>query len=440
MFKRTWMLCCLALWVFSAAALADVTGSFDFHITLIPEGTQTEAVKQQLDLQSNLVVNVTVSGMTLGVDIGFGTTGIEFAILSLTTNLGALTVFDEFVFATPFYNSSASDPILGSEIHPTTNSAGQVNGLTFVKKRIQLAVNIAGVNFTNLAIFEDVDFPNPFTYVNTVYNPGGFDDPTDNGTGLINQTPSFGFGDIITLEGQTVSGINLTSTTGICARFEDNIIKKRSWPESVNAACGSKTFGDETKSLILFDFQSLSLSGISVGGVNIDGEVVLRPNHPAQGRTQVGFNVLDLADVVSDFRFDDMTTLNLSQIQVDIVSGNLNASLFDFNGDLKADLLTASFNVILNPNQNPASLTILMVDVAQEGWVYVKPILTIERGSLVYSTGTVFDSGFNGPADLSWRFTEFRFSGEFGDTSFNAQLIYQPSGMLQGNLEFGVVF
>src|SRR5574337_948947 len=87
---------------FTAVTKADVTGSFDIHITINPEGKQTEAVRFVFDLQSNLVINVTLSGLTFGADLGFGTTGVEFAILSLNTNLGALAVNDDFVFASPF--------------------------------------------------------------------------------------------------------------------------------------------------------------------------------------------------------------------------------------------------------------------------------------------------------------------------------------------------
>src|SRR3990172_7882121 len=87
---------------FTAMTKADVTGSFDIHITLSPEGTQTEAVKFFIDFQSNLQINVTLSGLTFSADLGFGTTGVEFAILGLTTNLGALAIHDDFVFAPPF--------------------------------------------------------------------------------------------------------------------------------------------------------------------------------------------------------------------------------------------------------------------------------------------------------------------------------------------------
>lgn len=55
---------------FTAMTKADVTGSFDIHITLNPEGGQTEAVKYFFDIQSNLQINVTLSGLTFSVEPG----------------------------------------------------------------------------------------------------------------------------------------------------------------------------------------------------------------------------------------------------------------------------------------------------------------------------------------------------------------------------------
>src|SRR5574337_35581 len=149
----------LAFLLFSgiaAVSKADVTGSFDIHITLNPEGNQTEAVKFFIDFQSNLVVNVTLSGLTFGADLGFGVTGVEFAILSLTTNLGALAVNDDFVFATPFGCSLVPGTWSGQRDGANVGPIGDVG---FVKKRIELELNIAGITLTNLALFEDVDFP-----------------------------------------------------------------------------------------------------------------------------------------------------------------------------------------------------------------------------------------------------------------------------------------
>src|SRR3990172_1345409 len=244
---------------FTAMTKADVTGSFDIHITLNPEGNQTEAVKFYIDFQSNLQINVTLSGLPFSAALGFGTTGVEFAILGVTTNLGALSIHDDFVFAPPFgcaaYGNSSAPTVLdaaanaggqcaGINVFPAGDGDGDGvvdNAVGFVKKRIEMELNIAGITLTNLALFEDVDFPDINGTNNHEHDHASGDGTQVYFVGQTNntvddQTPTYGFGDVITLSGQTVSGITVTGSTTICASGT-NTIKKRSWPYEVNKAC-----------------------------------------------------------------------------------------------------------------------------------------------------------------------------------------------------------
>src|SRR3990172_3223826 len=136
-----------ALVAFACPVQADVTGNFSLNLTLIPEGVQTEATKYFIDLQTFLRLNWTFSGITLSPDLAFGVTGPEYAVLGLQTSLGALSISDEFVFGTPFYNSGGGP----KNIHPTFNANGEPNGLVFVKKRVRTEANIAGFTISNLA-------------------------------------------------------------------------------------------------------------------------------------------------------------------------------------------------------------------------------------------------------------------------------------------------
>ncbi|HEY5597158.1 MAG TPA: hypothetical protein VIL47_07820, partial [Candidatus Bipolaricaulota bacterium] len=398
-----------ACWSFNA--LADVTGSFDLHIFLEPESTQIEAVKYIIDLQSNLIVNVTVSGLTFGPDLGMGTTGIEFSILNLTGALGALTLREQAVFATPFVSLDVGN--LPSQIVPTINAPGVFNGVAFVSSRLTTELNVAGVSFRNEAIFEDVDFHGPFdvpdrnldngdvnhdgcpgvcgvdddgdgqidegnvndddedgridedpvgdanldgcpgrcgvdddgdTFVDLadpeviacgapcftadddedglvdedqgdalfdedpfgdangdgcpgvcgvdddndgVADEGPIDDDDEDGfvdedlgktvyfVGKVNnipgdQTPSFAFGDRFTILGQTVSGINVTTSVGLCFSTTPKQIKKRSFNGSVNPECAGPLTPPITppeKTALFFDFLNLKVQNVSIGGL-----------------------------------------------------------------------------------------------------------------------------------------------------------------------------
>jgi hypothetical protein len=435
---------------FAAVTKADVTGSFDLKITLNPEGTQTEAVKFEIDLQSNLVVNVTLSGLTFGADLGFGVTGVEFAVLSVNTNLGALAVSDQFVFAEPFgcVNFGAGCP--GNAVFPMGDGDGDGvidRAVGFVKKRIGLELNIAGITLSNLAMFEDVDFPdiNPvnhhehdhFTVIGTPYFLNGTDTVVDN------QTPTFGFGDVITVSGQTVSGITIIGSTALCASGV-NTIKKKSWLYEVNKACTAAFGSDGTpleggaKTPLLFEEETLTIAGVEIGGVDISMTTTWVPNGPVSSVIDASFTLLDLADITVRLTSDNITSLSISRINAFIVSGNLALSLTDNGGDLSIDKVVAVLSVTLNQNQNPADLTVVAVTVAGAGLVQLSFSLGISRGPISVDTTTTFagDSG-----ELNWVGTDFAVSADVGTgLSFSASLGYTPSGMGQSVIQLGVVF
>jgi len=252
----------------AATVRGDVSGNFDLDIVLIPDGVQTEAVKFNIDLRSNLEVNVTLSGLTLGVDAGFGNTGPEFSIANLSAALGPVTLFNQLVFATPFFNKTQAVSVSGKDLGPTVNSV-TVNGLTFVKARFGLNFDVAGFTISNLAILEDVDFPNPLTYIQPAYYTEGLDAIVDvGGTGNVNQTPTLGFGNLITLQGQTRNRVTVTGATGLCVRPQLNLIKGRSWPQSVDPGCGD---------LVFFSFETLSVSGLVLFGFDVELDVTWTP-------------------------------------------------------------------------------------------------------------------------------------------------------------------
>ncbi len=450
---------------FAVLSKADVTGSFDLDIALIPEGAQTEAVKFDIDFQANLQLNITLSGITFGADLGFGVTGVEFAVLSLTTNLGALAVFDQFVFAEPFgcFNfpvgvSNSSGGIVGQCSGQNVVPIGDGDGdniidraVGFVKKRIQLELNIAGITLTNLALFEDVDFPdiqgiNASSGLND-HEHDHFDTVTPYFVGQINndiddQTPTFGFGDVITISGQTVSGITVSGATALCASG-NNYIKKRSWVYEVNSAC-TAGFGNGTtpleggaKTPLLFEEETLSISGIEVGGVTINIDTTFRPLEPISSTIIATTSVLDLADITVVFSSDNITNLSLSQISVDIVSGNLSLSLIDLGGDLDIDLSFATLSVVLNPNQNPADFAISLVSVDGVGLVRADFTLGISRGNINLDSTT----RFSGADNLSWASTSFSLDVDGGGgISFGADFSYTPTGMGTTSISLGVTF
>ncbi len=440
---------------FAATSKADVTGSFDLNIQMIAMGTQTEAVQFNFDIQANLQVNVTLSGLTLGADIGFGTTGIEFAILNLNTSLGALQVNDQFVFAEPF--GCTSFPGSGQCSGENVLAIGDGNGdgvvdraVGFVKKRIGLELNIAGITLNNLAIFEDVDFPD-------IQGGGGHEHDHFDGVsalqdvyyvGQVNslvddQTPTFGFGDVITVSGQTVSGITVTGRTAFCANGR-NYIKKRSFAWEVNKACTAGFGNDSTpveggaKTPLLFEREDLIISGVELGGISFDLSTTFIPLQPLSSELNASFTLLDLADITATLTSTNITNLAFDSLSVSVTSGNLTLSLEDTDGNFQFDGTTSSLSLVLNPNQNPADLTITLESDAS-GLSDASFALGISRGILSLDTTTGFAG--DGSGNLDWTGTSFALSVDYGNGfALSANAGFSPSGIGTVVINMGVTF
>jgi hypothetical protein len=422
-----------------------VTGSFNLDILLEPEGTQTESVKMLVDLRSNLQVNVTVSGLTLGFDFGFGTTGIEFGILRLFTSIGAFVLSDQFVFATPFYRTLGG--VGGANIHPTMTSGGVINGPAFVKKRVLVSSNVAGVSISVLAIFEDVDFPNPFLTTDPVYNI----DQVDSIIG--NQTPTYGFGTLITLAGQTVSGIRINARTGLCIQQTANIIKGRAWPESVNKAC-TASIGNNfdnpieggAKTPLLFDFHNFSIRDLFFGdNIKMSLDATWKPNTGLEGSIQTDIDLVDFLDIRLAVSFENLMNLSIRSITTQIFSDNLRLTLVDQGGDLSIETLVAVFSITLNPNQNPASLTSTTTLTEGTGLAGQAFSLQIRRGPFDFTTTTAFGASSNANgSDVEWSGTffsaSFRPTEAFTAPSIEAVFGYAPQGTLGMEFNIGITF
>ncbi len=193
----TILISCLA----SFTVQASVTGSFTIGAAINPQTNSMEMVQTFADLRSQLIVNWEVSGLNAQADIAGGFTGIEHLVFGSSATLGNFHLSNQLAFASPFASISLSSFTFLIPIGP----------ILFVTARAQASTRIVGVTLSNLAIFEDVNFKNPFATL-----PLG---PL--GTPVLPtytaQSQAFRFGDIISLQGQIANSATLTMATGIGA-------------------------------------------------------------------------------------------------------------------------------------------------------------------------------------------------------------------------------
>ena len=333
-------LLCVSLGLAAVPAAGQVHGSSRLDIYAFPIpctvidifklDTPCERTLLSFDIESITNLNITISGMVVTIDSAIGIAGPEHLIIQEIFNLGAVTIHPEMWFATPF------ETVLDANSQPNVVVIPPGEPL-FVKKRLTTILNIAGITLTNLAMFEDVNFPNPGADFGPLIYPA--------------QSQSFGFGDIVTLTGQTVSGITITSTTGFCATLAANTVKKHSAPGSVNPACTATLGGilvepieGGAKTPILFDFENISIGGLSVGGVSAGASLNFRPLTGLQFGTSLNYPFMNIATLAFSFSYSAMGGITADDaFAITLASAPLNISL-SFAGLFELSSANLSFS------------------------------------------------------------------------------------------------
>jgi hypothetical protein len=304
----------IIIFAWHGQSFADVNGDVTLQLGMFPIDTQTESVEFNVDFEVLSNVNWTVSGVTFGSRLALGVTGLEHSIMTLEGHVGPFHILSESVFATPFSNNipddidldgivNASDPdidddgtpnledltpfgnfqamikpdidsdLVENNIDPDIDGDGFLNAVdltpygnnfvitpfispigptVFVKKRFTTTLNLGGFQITNLSIFEDINFTHPFPAEVQSYSA---------------TSQNFRFGNIITIVGQTVSGINLRSVTGMGADPDiPNLIKKASFKGSV---CPGNTNIPAAEQNFTFCVEQLFIDNIHIGSLEL---------------------------------------------------------------------------------------------------------------------------------------------------------------------------
>ncbi len=451
------VVCTTILFVFSLSisVQADVTGSFNLDIMLTPEGTQTEAVTFLFDIMSNLQFNSVFSGITTGADIGFGVTGLEFSILKAAVNLGALTLRDVNIFAIPFACLNFSEPAgngpdgqisgvcPGRFLIPVGDVDGDdvadLNAVAFVQKRTEVEINIAGLSLSTLFLFEDVDFPDIRSgddhehdhfngdVVYHVYEVNGeFDD----------QTPTYGIGGVLTISGQTVSGVNVESETAICAKNTHHI-KKRQWDYEVTKQCASLLLGVVVEgggSDFLFESQKLWITGLEAGDLTLDIHTEVQPPQNFSAMVTASYSVAELANVMVTIDVDqDGPNALIGQL----ISDNVTIILHDLGADSELDSAVGIFNFLLNPEGNLIDLQ-LRLEADLQGFSGLILSFGFTRGLLTVGSDSRF--GPNNENGFDWERTGFRLYSQIGLFTFGTDFGFRPSGITDALVTVGILF
>jgi len=395
----------MALGFYSVTSQADVTGYFETHISFEPQTTADEVSKFDFDFQNDLTVTVAISGLYTTLHTHFGVAGIEDVIVTFAATLGALEVEDEFVFGrfaygstTPFYDT-----------------------LHFIKKRVSASISLGGVTFSNLALIEDV---NAFGAISPAF-------------GLAPQSPTYAFGDVMTISGTTPSGISITGETGICAKQGYNLIKKHYWYYYVNPECAYWGGVFELKPNIMFDFEKLYIEGIPLAaGVTGDWDIVCETVTACTLDATISFSGGPIPFSTS-FTFTDLLTLSMGTTTLTLTQG-AGTLIIEIDPTGVITLATVDLSMTLNPDTNPASLEVSMSIAPGTGISDADVNLEISRAGLSLGVYADFNPGAGGVAEFSS--VTFSLGTSAGMFDVITAATFTPTGLLGGDVYLTVSF
>lgn len=366
-------------------------------INMLPQATDSEIELFDIDFENNFILDATIDTITFRLDVGFGITGHEFSIASLSASFDALTLTNTIAFGTPF------DPTLmvllgGPKV--------------FVTNRTNLELRIGGVTIEGLFIYENIKWTHPFL------NAADALDAI--------QTPDYKFGALISVEGETPSGVRLSGRAGFCADPNQvMLIKKRSF---FTGACDDDPANK-------FIFESLSISNLNVAGFTISRTTEFRPNDPISTTWTIRFLALDNISVTTRASFDGFfMSGGFTSASFTILNDNFSILLLINSG---FSLSNISFSVTIP--FDPASLSISASVVPGTG-ITSAGITTLIPLKPVGNLIAVASFGAGGGGALQFQAASFLFSTSSDFLSLRADTLFNNSGLLLARLNFDFNF
>jgi len=395
----------IAIGAFGAVASAGVEGDFTFDFMIKPQTTVAQWDKFDFNFEGLLNLNITLSGLTMSNYMAFGLAGLETYVLGLTTTLGALDLNDEFWFSVLYGGPTVCLEGLDGELYRCDPRLDDV--LRFVKKRVDASITIGGLTFDMLVIFEDLNF----SY--------GYNGPVGD-----NYVSDYQFGACFTLSGTTVSGIGVTSVTGInCDNQVPNVIKKHSAMGRVQT--------DE----LGFTVEKIYITGIEVSGITTDFTIKFTPDTPVAFTTTISTTLLGLVDLVIVGSTYDITQVpQFNTLVLSMSIGDYITVDWTDDGDFVMDADDTIAISATIPIQG-ATLSADITTVPGTGITSVAYGMSIPVDIGTLSLGVTYAGD-----PLSWNTFTFALSSTVGGLDFDMGAVFGISGLDHIDLEIGIPF
>lgn len=398
---------------------ADVTGFFEIASTIIPQSTSSELSTVQIDFQNNLTFTLQVGVFGWSFHGHGGITGMEDIITSIFLALGPLRIEPQVVMAQAFQPIFTSTGLAIPVCLPDGTGTGHCD-FFFVSYRWATSLTLLGVTLKNLAIYEDTTFPDP-----TIGKPVGAT------YGV--QSQSFGFGDVVSFEGQTTGGISIKGATGLCGQNLPKKIKHHDLPYSVNPICIP---GKSGKLPFFFDFESFSVTGVPIASgivIGTDIECVTIFACVVTNSLSVNTGPIPFSAIVV---LSDLLSLDIQSIAVSLTQGAGTLTLQIGSGGA-VSLSTLSLALLLNPSTLPGRLNLTISGAPGVGITDLDVSFSVTR-SILTATAIASFTGSSGVFSFS-RLVAIT-SAQAGVVSLEARASFAFLGLESFNLDASVAF
>ena len=363
-------------------AHADVTGFFQVSADIIPQSTGVGSTAVQIDFTNELTFTLQLGPFGWRFHGHGGITGLEDIITSFFFAYGGFKIEPSIVIAQPFQLLFTSTGFPIPSCLPNAVGSGQCD-LLFVSQRIDTSITFAGITIRNITLFEDTTFPDPTL-------------PKPPNSAYSVQSQSFGFGDVISVEGQTTGGVVIHAATGICAQNSDKKLKKHDLMYAVNRDCAP---GATTDLPFFFDFESLSITSIPLtpsltASLAINCVTIFQCLF-SNTISLMGGPVPLSASIV----LDDLFTLDVQSLSVTLTQGpgSLTVQLGSA-GAISMSSINLSF--LINPDTNPGRLNLFLSGAPGVGINDLTASFSVNRLGLT-TKGSARFTGTAGSFDLS---------------------------------------
>jgi hypothetical protein len=384
--------------------------------------TPSEFVMLEFALASNLILNASLGFADLSVDAVVNAAGPEHFVIRTPMDFGSLpfyeltldrlTIVPEMWFAVPFEAITDVNGLPNSQVIPPGD-------ILFVKARLTMTTSIAGFTVTQLAILEDVNFPNPgVSHEYLFYNPYPV------------QSQSFALGGLTSISWRAQAGVSIRADIGV---------------EAQRAGSSIKGYSAVGKVVPDYFFATVSAGGIHLGDLQLYGTefqtVQLGTSFTYSTDTDAALRTaITLSGTLMDnVRISSSVTLTPAPPGFGGVSLSINATPFRLSfalDTLELTSLSASFSSSLNLGPMVGSFGLSATGL-ERGLTGVSMRLSLAQGIFSAGTSLAFTSRGEEFGFASWGTTlTFRFS----PAVVSVRVTFGRYGLTRASVSSGVAF